>query len=250
MNEYFIFPIANVEKYKANTLFDELTRNDELLNDDTEDADEEKSEFIDEKFSTWHRENKNGESNSTFLQFELEQGTKTSLMGGGAREAEDADQALASIQGSSGESQQKEYNQQETLEKKQTNMGKSGEHPFGEENKDVVQVIKEAKIPTLTEEKRYREFVADIEPFKRKLSSTIEKHWKIKRTLQEKIWFLAVYQRNYCRLYLKRILGFFIKRTRIQMKWMPYSHCLSIARHPCITRWMKRNEGWSCFMKY
>lgn len=42
MNEYFIFPIASVEKYKANTLFDELTRNDELLNDDTDDADEEK----------------------------------------------------------------------------------------------------------------------------------------------------------------------------------------------------------------
>ncbi|MEB2630037.1 VWA domain-containing protein [Peribacillus frigoritolerans] len=186
MNEYFIFPIASVEKYKANTLFDELTRNDELLNDDTDDADEEKSEFIDEKFSTWHRENKNSESNSTFLQFELEQGTKTSLMGGGAREAEDADQALASIQGSSGESQQKEYNQQETLEKKQTNMGKSGEHPFGEENKDVVQVIKEAKVPTLTEEKRYREFVADIEPFKRKLSSTIEKTLENKKNAPRK----------------------------------------------------------------
>lgn len=42
MNEYFIFPIANVEKYTANTLFDELTRNDDLLNDDTEDVDEEK----------------------------------------------------------------------------------------------------------------------------------------------------------------------------------------------------------------
>ncbi|MDQ7862261.1 hypothetical protein RCO48_18375 [Peribacillus frigoritolerans] len=111
---------------------------------------------------------------------------KTSLMGGGAREAEDADQALASIQGSSGESQQKEYNQQETLEKKQTNMGKSGEHPFGEENKDVVQVIKEAKVPTVTEEKRYREFVADIEPFKRKLSSTIEKTLENKKNAPRK----------------------------------------------------------------
>ncbi|WP_285769044.1 VWA domain-containing protein [Peribacillus sp. SI8-4] len=186
MNEYFIYPIAHVDKYKANTLFDELTRNDELLNDDAEDVDEEKSEFIDEKFSTWHRENKNGESNSTFLQFELEQGTKTSLMGGGAREAEDADQALASIQGSSGESQQKEYNQQETLEKKQTNTGKSGEHPFGEDNKDVVPIIKEAKVPTLAEEKRYREFVADIEPFKRKLSSTIEKTLENKKNAPRK----------------------------------------------------------------
>ncbi|MFE4352573.1 vWA domain-containing protein [Peribacillus butanolivorans] len=186
MNEYFIFPVANVEKYTANTLFDELTRNDELVNDDAEDVSEENSEFIDEKFSTWHRENKNGENNSTFLQFELEQGTKTSLMGGGAREAEDADQALASIQGSSGESEQKEYKQQETLEKKQTNIGKSGEHPFGEENKDVVQIIKEAKMPSPIEEKRYREFVADIEPFKRKLSSTIEKTLENKKNAPRK----------------------------------------------------------------
>ncbi|MGM9957071.1 MAG: vWA domain-containing protein [Peribacillus sp.] len=175
MNEYFIFPVANVEQYTANTLFDELTRNDELANDDTEDVDEENSEFIDEKFSTWHRENKNGENPSTFLQFELEQGTKTSMLGGGAREAEDADQALASIQGSSGESKEKDYKQQETLEKKQTKPGKSGDYPFGEDNKDAVMITKEARASTIDEEKRYREFVADIEPFKRKLSSTIEK---------------------------------------------------------------------------
>ncbi|MFJ7746787.1 vWA domain-containing protein [Peribacillus sp. NPDC097295] len=175
MNEYFIYPVANVEHYTANTLFDELTRNDELSNDDTEDVDEENSEFIDEKFSTWHRENKNGENPSTFLQFELEQGTKTSMLGGGAREAEDADQALASIQGSSGESKEKDYKQQETLEKKQTTVGKNGDYPFGEDNKDAVLITKEARPSTIDEEKRYREFVADIEPFKRKLSSTIVK---------------------------------------------------------------------------
>lgn len=175
MNEYFIFPVANVEQYTANTLFDELTRNDDLANDDTEEIDEENSEFIDEKFSTWHRENKNGETPSTFLQFELDQGTKTSMMGGGAREAEDADQALASIQGSSGESKEKEYKQQETLEKKETNNGKHGDYPFGEDNKDAIMIVKEARSATLDEEKRYREFVAEIEPFKRKLSSTIEK---------------------------------------------------------------------------
>ena len=36
-------------------------------------------------------------------------------------------------------------------------------------------ITKEARASTIDEEKRYREFVADIEPFKRKLSSTIEK---------------------------------------------------------------------------
>ena len=102
MNEYFIFPVAHIEGYTRNTLFDELTRNDELGNDDREEVSEDNSEYIDEKFSTWHRENKNGEGNQTFLQFELDQGTKTNLMGGGAREAEDADQAMASVQGSFG----------------------------------------------------------------------------------------------------------------------------------------------------
>ena len=186
MNEYFIFPVANVEQYTANTLFDELTRNDELSNDNAEDVDDEDSEFIDEKFSTWHRENKNGENPSTFLQFELEQGTKTSMLGGGAREAEDADQALASIQGSSGESKEKDYKQQETLEKKETNVGKNGDYPFGEDNKDAVMIVKEARESTFEEEKRYREFVNDIEPFKRKLSSTIEKTLENKKNAPRK----------------------------------------------------------------
>jgi hypothetical protein len=131
INEYFIFPIANVEKYKANTLFDELTRNDELVNDDTEEVDEEKSEFIDEKFSTWHRENKNGESNSTFLQFDWSR-TKQSLMGGCPKRKMPTKHWP--IQGSSG-------SQQNTISRnagEETNQyGKSGEHPFGE-NKDVV----------------------------------------------------------------------------------------------------------------
>ena len=61
MNEYFIFPVAHLDGYTRNTLFDELTRNDDVANNDKEDVDEENSEYIDEKFSTWHRENKNGE---------------------------------------------------------------------------------------------------------------------------------------------------------------------------------------------
>ena len=127
MNEYFIFPAAHIESYTRNTLFDELTRNDELANCDRQEVDEENSEYIDEEFSTWHRENKNSEGNQTFLQFELDQGTKTNLMGGGAREAEDADQAMASVQGSSGESKQKDYSQLESLDKKESNRGHQGE---------------------------------------------------------------------------------------------------------------------------
>ncbi len=41
----------------------------------------------------------------TFLRFELESGTKTNMMGDTARESEDGDQALGSVQGTS----QKKY---------------------------------------------------------------------------------------------------------------------------------------------
>jgi nitric oxide reductase activation protein len=186
INEYFIFPVANVDKYTRNTMFDELTRNDDLSNDDQEEVSEEQSEYIDEKFSTWHRESKNGEANQTFLQFELDQGTKTSLMGGGAREAEDADQAMASVQGSSGESKQKDYSKLEALDKKETNQGNKSESIYGEENKDAVKLVIAADTPSLQDVNVYREFVSDIEPFKRKLASTIEKTLEHKKSALRK----------------------------------------------------------------
>src|SRR5699024_5397205 len=103
-----------------------------------QEVDQEKNEYFDETFSTWHRENKNEEQNQTFLQFDLERGTKTDILGGGARETEDGDQAMGSIQGSSGESNQKDYSKLETLEKKETKKGKSStESPNGEENKKI-----------------------------------------------------------------------------------------------------------------
>lgn len=175
MNEYFIFPVAHIESYTRNTLFDELTRNDELANCDRQEVSEEKSEYIDEKFSTWHRENKNSEGNQTFLQFELEQGTKTNLMGGGAREAEDADQAVASVQGASGESKQKDYSQLESLDKQESNRGHQGESKYGEDNKDAVKLVKEAETPSAEDVQLYQEFFDEIDPLKRKLASTIEK---------------------------------------------------------------------------
>ncbi|WP_163970976.1 vWA domain-containing protein [Oceanobacillus halotolerans] len=173
---YFVFPIAHIEHFQRNTLFDELTRTDPLANDDQEDVDEEKSEYIDEKFSTWHRETENGEGNQTFLQFELDQGTNTNLMGDGARETEEGDQAMAAIQGASGESKQNDYSKLESLEKQEANKGsKQNESPYGEENKDAVKRFKMAEQPSDDDIKLYSELVSAIEPYKRKLAKTIEK---------------------------------------------------------------------------
>ncbi|MFC4559778.1 vWA domain-containing protein [Virgibacillus kekensis] len=187
INTYFAFPISSVEKFEMNTLFDELTRTDELENEDQEEVDQDDSEYIDEKFSTWHRENQNSDRKQTFLQFELEVGTKTNIMGGGTRETEDADQAMGTIQGASGQSKKNDYSDVESLEKqaeKQT--GQSAETPYGEENRNAVAIDKPAELPSTDDELAYREAVTTIEAHKRRLSTTIEKVLEHKKNAPRK----------------------------------------------------------------
>src|SRR5699024_12504035 len=45
LHDYFSFPIAYIGKFEKNTLFDELTRTDELANDDMEKVDEENNQY-------------------------------------------------------------------------------------------------------------------------------------------------------------------------------------------------------------
>ncbi|MEN2465269.1 VWA domain-containing protein [Ornithinibacillus sp. FSL M8-0202] len=175
LNEYFVFPVSHVERYEKNTLFDELTRTDSLNNDDFEEVDQEESEYFDQEFSTWHRENKNENRKQNFLQFELEQGTNTSILGGGARETEEGDQAVASIQGASSQSKENDYSEMEALEKDESSKQSGKTDEFGEENRDAIKIDKEASPPTQEEIEDYQQFVKDIEPYKRKLAKTIEK---------------------------------------------------------------------------
>ncbi|WP_373895726.1 nitric oxide reductase activation protein NorD [Virgibacillus sp. CBA3643] len=176
INVYFTFPIAHLENYEKNTLFDELTRTDELVNDDQEDVADENNEYFDEQFSTWHTENQNSDRQQNFLQFDLEVGTKTNIMGGGARETEDGDQAMGTIQGQSGQSENNDYSETETLEKQGSVEGKQTNKPvYGEENKHAVAIVKKADSPSTKDQLAYQEDVNKIEPHKRKLASTIEK---------------------------------------------------------------------------
>lgn len=97
LNNYF----GHAPLYLSVLADEKNCRVEDLANDDTQliDDDENKNK-MDESFSTWHRENKNNE-NENFLRFELESGTKTNMMGDTARESEDGDQALGSVQGTS-----------------------------------------------------------------------------------------------------------------------------------------------------
>ncbi|MBP1969092.1 nitric oxide reductase activation protein [Virgibacillus natechei] len=187
INVYFSFPIAHIENYERNTLFDELTRTDELANDDQEDVDNENNEYFDEQFSTWHTENQNNDRKQTFLQFDLEVGTKTSIMGGGARETEDGDQAMGTIQGQSGQSKNNDYSESESLEKQGASEGNQTNKPvYGEENKHAVAIVKKAESPSREDHVTYQKAVNTIQSHKRKLASTIEKVLEHKRNAPRK----------------------------------------------------------------
>ncbi|MEN1968792.1 VWA domain-containing protein [Lentibacillus sp. N15] len=177
VNDYFTFPIAHIESLSKNTLFDELTRTDELANQDLEDVDEENNDYFDEPFSTWHRENQNSDRKQNFLQFELEVGTKTNIRGGNARETEDGDQATASVQGTAGKSEQNDYSEIESLEKQENKQPgeKASDSSYGEANKHAVAIEKNAIAPSEADRALYRQFVSEIDPFKRRLARTIEK---------------------------------------------------------------------------
>lgn len=177
INTYMTFPIYKWDdSFKENTLFDELTRTDDLANFDQEEVDPDKNEYIDEAFSTWHRENENADREQFFLQMDLDVGTKTNLTGGTDRETESGDQAFGAAQGMSKKSRQNDFSKNETLDQhKNEQAGETSDAPYGEENIDAVAHFKHAGPPSTEDHALYDNFVTDIAPYQRKLARTIEK---------------------------------------------------------------------------
>src|SRR5699024_6325741 len=133
-------------------------------------------------FSTWHRENENSDRKQNLLQFELDVGTKTNILGGDARETEDGDQAMGSVQGTSRKSKQNDYSETETLDKqepdkRETSHGMS----FGNEHKHAVAIHRNASRPTEAEQDTYEQYKMEIDPFRRRLITAIEKTLEHKR---------------------------------------------------------------------
>lgn len=186
-HSYFAFPAAHYEQVEKNTLFDELTRTDKLENNDQEDVNQDDNDYFDEQLSSWHQENQNSDRKQTFLQFELESGTKTSIMGGGTRETNDADQAMGTIQGTSGQSDKDDYSDVDSLDKQTTKEEKQVNGTgYGNENKHAISIVKNAVQSTYDEELFYRKIVDTIEDHKRRLATTIEKVLEHKKNAPHK----------------------------------------------------------------
>lgn len=214
IKEYYVFPFQNITEWKLDlpSEFDELKRKDALNNDDSEDIDDE-DEIINKSFSTWHRENKNEGNKQTFLRFELEQGTKTSLIGDGAREGSDQDQVAASVQGSSHKSNQQQYEQLEALEQKHTKkQDKKTTYLYGERNQFARLIHKLPEHPSDNDKKQYTAFQKEIELEVKKLRKTFEKQLEQKRTNQRSDLLYGRFSKKWLPLLTEPIPRVFFKK--------------------------------------
>lgn len=175
LNMYFHLPVLDYAEAIAAMTFDEMKRKSKLKNDDIlkqkkEDDDEDVHE---DKLPTWHRET--SEATKSFLQFDLEQGTKTDLLGEGVREGDDGDQALGMVQGSSKKTSRNDYSKLEALENAENREEKGGNEAFGKENKYAFPVFTVPDLPSADEQVTYREKKEIIAPYQKKLKQMIEK---------------------------------------------------------------------------
>jgi nitric oxide reductase activation protein len=181
LNEYFHLPEDAYEQAElAAETFDDLKRKDPLANQDVlEEESTGDEEVLDEEFRTWHRETEDkGES---FLQFDLDQGSQSDLMGEGIREGDDGDQALAMVQGSAQETDKEHYENVKAAEKEHDELKGGGESKYGKDNRYAIPYFLSPSIPNSEDRMLYDTYKAEIAPFQKKLQKMIEKTLEHKR---------------------------------------------------------------------
>ncbi|THE13648.1 hypothetical protein E1I69_06970 [Bacillus timonensis] len=182
LNTYFHLPELDYDILEDRLRIDDLKRKDKLKNNDVLDDVKKGDEDIhEEKFETWHRETST--PTKSFLQFDLEQGSRTNLMGEGAREGEAGDQALGIAQGSSRRSKNSDYSKLEAMELVHSEKEGSQESEFGKENRFAYPVFKKARKPVDDEIIQYEKNKTIIAPYQKKLKQMILKTLEHKKNL-------------------------------------------------------------------
>jgi nitric oxide reductase activation protein len=182
LNMYFHLPELDYDQWEEGLTFDELKRQPQLDNDDSLGKIQQGDEDIHENnMPTHHRET--SKATKSFLQFDIEHGSKTDLMGEGGREGEDGDQALGMVQGAARKSKRNDYSHMEAMESKRDEEQGGGESEFGKDNKYAYPVFQAPDVPTLESIRRYEEYKKTIAPYQKKLKQMIEKTLEHKKTL-------------------------------------------------------------------
>ncbi|MFS0863208.1 vWA domain-containing protein [Fredinandcohnia sp. 179-A 10B2 NHS] len=182
LNTYFHLPELDYDLVEEGLNFDDLKRKDKLRNNDTLDDVKKGDEDIHEqKMAAWHRETET--PTKSFLQFDLDQGSRTNLLGEGAREGEAGDQALGMVQGSSGKSNNNDFSKIESMESMQTDKEGSTQFEYGRENRFAYPVFLNARKPNHHELIEYEKRKATIAPYQKKLKQMILKTLEHKKNL-------------------------------------------------------------------
>ncbi|WP_121662451.1 vWA domain-containing protein [Metabacillus litoralis] len=183
LNTYFYLAELPYNTILSSSLYDELKRKSKLKNKDAlENAKQGDEDVHGDKLPTWHSET--SKPTKSFLQFDLEQGTNTTINGDGAvREGEDGDQALAMVQGTSKKAKRNDYSKMKALENQKEDRASSGDASYGKENKYAVPVFQEAKTPTISDIEQYQKDRMDIQVYQNKLKLMIQKTLEHKRTM-------------------------------------------------------------------
>ncbi|WP_203362693.1 hypothetical protein [Bacillus sp. REN10] len=173
LNEYVHLPDLTNWFNDDEEIFQDIKRKDPLANDDSlEEKKTGEEEILDEEFRTWHRET--SDLGTSFLQFDLEQGSKTELMGEGAREGDEGDQALGMVQGSAKKTSRTDFADiQAEQMKKEWHKG-GHEARYGKENRFAMPVFDVIHPPHYDHIKDYKEKQARIAPLRKKLTHMIE----------------------------------------------------------------------------
>ncbi|HWO97128.1 MAG TPA: VWA domain-containing protein [Bacillus sp. (in: firmicutes)] len=182
LNMYFHLPELDYDAWEEGLTFDDLKRQAKLENDDSLGKIQKGDEDIHENdMPTHHRET--SRATKSFLQFDIEHGSKTDLMGEGGREGEDGDQALGMVQGAARKSKQNDYSHMEAMESRRDEEQGGGESEFGKDNKYAYPVFQTPDVPSADDVRRYEENKKVIAPYQKKLKQMIEKTLEHKKTL-------------------------------------------------------------------
>lgn len=182
LNTYFYLPEHSYGTEEAMLTIDDMKRKNALNNRDVLDQKKKGDEDIHEqKLPTWHRET--SDMTKSFLQFELEQGSQTDLLGEGVREGEEGDQALAIVQGSVQKSKRNDYTKQNAIEKKRDIRQTGKGEPYGKENKYAEAIFLSPQPPSFQQLAEYEKMKAEIVSYQKKLKKMIEKTLEHKKIM-------------------------------------------------------------------
>lgn len=180
---YFAFPIRDMEQVlPGRRTKEQLKRTDDLENKDLSEEEAE-SDFFDERLESWHQEAAPNDQRQSFLQMDLELGTKTKRRGKTARQTESGDQVFATAQAAARKTKQTDYTKFSSAEEKtdETLTSSSKEAPYGRENLNALALWQKAEEATSDNIRAYAEVLSSIEGEKKRLLKTIEKSLEQKR---------------------------------------------------------------------